>query len=88
MTSTVACAKDLTHFHASNPLPMFKLIYKTDRASVPVHRYQSTVLQVKAGTEPEGAVSMASIIVATNGCWRKVSNAVAIATTKSTTGTC
>ena len=88
MPSTVACAKDLTHFHASNPLPSFKFIYKTYRASVPVHRYQSTVLQVKAGTEPDVVVSITSIIAGTIGCWKKVSTVVIIASSMSTLGTC
>ena len=86
--STVACAKDLTHFHASNPLPMFKFIYKTYRASVSVHCYQSTVLQVKAGSETKVIGSIAGNIVATISCWSAVSIAVVIATTISTIGTC
>ena len=89
MPSTVACAKDLTHFHASNPLPSFKFIYKAYRAPVQVHRYQSTVLQVKAGTEPGEIVSVAGINeVATKGCWIEVSIDLVGATTISTIGTC
>ena len=80
--------KDLTHFHASNPLPMFKFIYKTYRAFVPVHRYQSTVLQVKAETEPEAVGSVTGARVITTSCWIIASTVAANATTNSTIGTC
>ena len=86
--SIVACAKDLTHLHASNPLPMFKFIYKTYQASVLVHRYQSTVLQVKAGSETIVIASDAGNIGETLGCWIEVSIAVVRATSISTHGTC
>ena len=80
--------KDLTHFHASNPLPMFKFIYKTYQAFALMHRYQSTVLQVKAGSETHVIVSVARITVVTISCWIVVSTADVKATTKSTNGTC
>ena len=67
---------------------MFEFIDKTYRASVLVHRYQSTVLQVKAGTEPEVIVSDAGIIAQTISCWIVATRAVVRATTKSTNGTC
>ena len=66
----------------------FLFIYKTYQVPVLVHRYQSTVLQVKAGSETKVVVSTASITIAANSYRTVVSNVEIIATTKSANGTC